>query len=344
MPPAGALLALLLAAALPELGSCVPHGPISNSSCVQGAAIDSASVVRNGDDYAGVALPAAATIGDCIALCCNDSARCRAFSYNNPQPVASYSCVEGGVCCMLKAAVPPLSNNTYGPAVRTGTVPRGAGPDPPLPPSSFITRVQFGNVSFWDCGTRTDSHDSDLNCGDTWPSTWLADNSTVAWPCDTHGSPMGLWRIDGDPTTTGLRPTPLAPAPIPYEQLCASYGKTGSFPYINVKPGSTIALNGSIFVSVSCMNYGDDAAFNRQHNLGGFLAASTDGGRTFRNVTAVGVFSGVFAAPIFVSCGQNNSPCSDLSGGLLHVFFQGGGGGEEACVCVCVCVCVSERE
>lgn len=96
---------------------------------------------------------------------------------------------------------------------------------------------------------------------------------------------------------------------------------------------------------ISCMNYGDDPAFNRQHNLEGFIALvrvvrahqvselnsacitviyllqSTDGGVTWTNTTAVGAFSGRLAAPVFVSCGQANAPCASL--GFLYVFFPG---------------------
>ena len=88
------------------------------------------------------------------------------------------------------------------------------------------------------------------------------------------------------------------------------------------------------------MNYGDDPAFNRQHNLEGFIAMvsgrgardprcacdtrlplqSKDGGVTWTNTTAVGAFSGRLAAPVFVSCGQANAPCAGL--GFLYGGFS----------------------
>ena len=71
------------------------------------------------------------------------------------------------------------------------------------------------------------------------------------------------------------------------------------------------------------MDYGDDASFNRQHNLAGFLAASRDGGHTWQNITTVGAFAGRFAAPMFVACGQNNAPCRAAHAGWLYVFFPG---------------------
>ena len=57
--------------------------------------------------------------------------------------------------------------------------------------------------------------------------------------------------------------------------------------------------------------------------MGGFLSASTDAGVTWGNVTPVGIFSGRFSAPAFVSCGQANAPCSAKDGGYLYVFFPG---------------------
>jgi hypothetical protein len=92
---------------------------------------------------------------------------------------------------------------------------------------------------------------------------------------------------------------------------------------VNVKPSSLLAVNGTLFAGVSCINYGDDPMFNRQHNLAGFLMQSQDWGRSWQNVTAVGAFAGRFAAPMFVSCGQNNNPCRERNGGFLYVFFPG---------------------
>jgi len=278
--------------------------------------VDPPSQCRNGGDYDGVPLPAGSVLDDCIALCCA-APQCVAFSFNSPQPEKSFGCVPGDVCCMLKSSAPPPGNNTYGPAVRTGalvnkTSTKLPGPTPPFPPSALITNATLNSTVYYWAGA-----------GDTWPTTWAADGSVLGWPCDANGSPMGLWNITGDPWAgQPLVPTQVANAPINYTALCAQYGPTGVYPDINVKPGSTMALNESIYVTVSCMNYGDDPAFNRQHNLGGFLARSTDGGRSFTNVTAVGAFSGQFSAPIFVSCGRNNEPCRAT--GWLYVFFQGG--------------------
>jgi hypothetical protein len=230
---------------------------------------------------------------------------------------------------MLKGSIPPLTNNTYGPSVRTGVleIPLPPGPTPPFENSTFILSAVFsGTGGFWN------------GSGDTWPTTWAADNAVYGWDCDAGNggpfSPMSFWLISNESSVGSqpqeslvggliLVPTQISHEPIDYEMLCAQFGQTGPSPNINVKPGSVIALNDTIYTSVSCMNYGDDADFNRQHNLAGFISSSSDGGKTWANITQVGAFSGKLSSPIFVSCGQNNEPCRTLFGGVLYVFFFG---------------------
>lgn len=279
--------------------------------------LDAPNATRSGDDYASVPLPPGVALSDCSALCCDDAA-CVAFSFNDPQPsgtcVGPSCCAAGGVCCMLKNAVPPATHNTYGPSVRTGTVsrPPGPGPTPPFPPSTAITSVSFGPVRYWN------------GSGDTWPTAWAADGSVLGWVCDADNgggfSPMGLWRLTGDPYSGPLAPTRVAAAPIDYVTLCAQYGKP-SASALNVKPAGALALaDGTLWTGVSCMNYGDDPGFNRQHNLGGFVARSVDGGATWANATAVGAFGGRFAAPAFLACGRANAACA----GVVYAFFAAG--------------------
>ena len=287
-------------------------------------------MMRNGDDYLSQPLSASSTLNDCALLCCSAiNSRCVAFSYNNPQPsntsVGGASCLRGGVCCMLKDGVGTMQSNSWPGAVRTGTssTPDGPAPTPPFAPSVDIVDVVFGDVNYWS------------GEGDTWPTATDAAGNTFGWCCDASNggnfSPMSLWRLDGDPASPGgIVPAQVAHEPIDFAHLCAYLGPTGSYPKINVKPGGMMvapptpgAPNGTLLVGVSCMNYGDDAAFARQHNLAGFVAASVDGGATWTNVTAVGAFAGRFAAPIFVSCGRAHDACADVDGGVAYVFFAG---------------------
>jgi len=313
-----ALLAALAAAAsaAADAATCAPT-------------LDPPSLMRNGGDFLSQPLAGAnATLDACAALCCAASApSCLAFSFNDPQPertcVGGACCEQGAACCMLKSSPAlPLVNNTYAPpgSVRTGAVPAappGPGPAPPFERSLLILNVTFGDVQWWQGG----------NNGDTWPSAWLADGSVVGWDCDAHGSPMSLWRLDGDPYATNLTPSLVGGLqPIDYQSLCAFLGPTGSYPNINVKPAGMAALpDGSLVVGVSCMNYGDDTVFNRQHNLAGFVARSVDGGVTWSNATVVGdpALMGRFSAPVFVSCGRAYDDPQCLADGVLYVFFPG---------------------
>jgi hypothetical protein len=87
-------------------------------------------------------------------------------------------------------------------------------------------------------------------------------------------------------------------------------------PNVNIKPGGMAEINGTLYVGVTCITYGQDSTlFVRQHDLAGFIAASTDNGTSWSNVTAVGSFPGRFAAPTFTNCGPGQ-PCRDPDANL----------------------------
>jgi hypothetical protein len=351
--PAVVVLLLLLATSHSRASSPFPPSLFSSpsQSCAT-PVVDPPSVTRNGDDIASIQHLDTDTLDDCASLCCFTS-NCVAFSFNSPQPetscVTPASCCQvGSTCCMLKNALPPPTNNTYGKSVQTGYIPQSTGPalpgpSPPFPPSTLVTNVSFSDVGFY---AGTPAHPT----GDTWPSAWAVDGTVFAWGCDLNASdftPMALFEIAGDPyaANTGPSPSsssasdppsPLTPEvvaydPIDYASYCAQYGATGSYPKINTKPAGMLALPSPpnstsstvLYLGVSCINYGTDLSFTRQTNLGGFLVSSTDDGRTWANVTAVGAFPGRFGAPVFTSCGRANDACAGLDGGYLYVFFPG---------------------
>ena len=290
--------------------------------------IDPPSIIRNGDDVEAVPISESQShpLTFCINLCFSASPNCVEFSYNDPQPERSGKCDVGGRCCMLKNGSGTIIKNPWPFNVTTGLMvgnsPTSLGPTPPFAPSSLLSNVVFGAPRSWG-----------LKSGDTWPSAQAADGELYAWPCDSADGPMSLKRIDGDPASEiGLSAVNISyGTPLNWTSLCSSLGKTGSYPFINIKPTGMVALpastgapNGTLVVGVSCMNYGDDAAFNRQHNLAGFIAESIDNGVTWQNTTMVGdLFTGRFSAPVFVSCGQANAPCQQKDGDILFVFFPG---------------------
>ena len=316
------LRACLAAAAI---AAARPGPPGAAPSCAP-PTIDPPSVMRNGGDMRSAPLAPGSALAACVALCC-DTDSCVAFSFNDPQPMASGACAAGGVCCMLKSSNGTLAPNRWPGNVTTGGMawvpppPPGPGPTPPFPPSPLLSDAVFGAPRHWG------------SAGDTWPSAWAADGNLYAWPCDSAAGPMSLWRVDGAPDdAAGLSAVEVstrAGGPIDDVALCSHLGPVGPYPRINVKPGGMVALpatpdapNGTLVVGVSCMNYGDDPAFNRQHNIEGFVAESVDNGATWRNTSAVGgALAGRFAAPIFVSCGRANEPCAAKDGDLLFVFF-----------------------
>ena len=289
------------------------------------AALDPPTSLRTGADILSFPLPLTATLDDCIALCCQTST-CVALSFNLPQPeataVGGMACAVGGACCMLKGRVPPLNaSNPWPGAVRSATLALGAGPGPapPFAPSTAIASAALaqGPPALWGDG-RAD--------GDTWASAWLADGRTLAWVCDTTYGPMALMELQGDPYASALAAAVVAPDPLPWLDLCKAFNASRAEDYGNIKAGGMAEVNGTLYVGVSCINYGfDSTLFVRQHNLAGFVAASSDGGRSWANITAVGAFPGRFAAPVFTSCGRG-APCPDpdLPGvQWTYVFFTG---------------------
>ena len=227
---------------------------------------------------------------------------------------------------MFKGIVPPLNaTNPWPGAVRTAVLSLGDGPapTPAFPPSAAIASARVGaNHTVWRGAP---------GAGDTWPSVWAADGRTLAWVCDTALGPMALTELTGDAFQAELSVAVVAPDPLDWLSLCAPYNASTKEDYGNVKPGGMAEVNGTLVVGAACISYGadvgDSTIFVRQIDLAGFVAASTDGGRTWGNVTPVGAFPGRFAAPTFTNCGAG-APCADPDApalSWLYAFFTGAG-------------------
>ena len=221
---------------------------------------------------------------------------------------------------MLKGTVPPLNaTNPWPGAVQSGVLALGRGdaPTPPFPPSAAVAGATMGaSRKLWGDG-RAD--------GDTWASVWTRDGRTLAWVCDTTYGPMALMELTGDPFNATLNATLVAPDPVDWLTLCAPYNASRKEDFGNVKAGGVADVNGTLFLGATCNNYGTDSTlFVRQHDIVGFVVASTDGGTTWTNVTAVGAFPGRFAAPTFTNCGPGGA-CRDPDSSLewVYAFFTG---------------------
>ena len=243
---------------------------------------------RNGGDYKSVQLDKRHNVNDCVRLCCSDP-QCIAFSFNKPQPHTSASCSKGSVCCMLKNTLANLVPNHHGDSVQTGTLLSWKalpGPTPPFPQSSFISHVKFGD--------EVVSGPS----GDTWPFAWADDNQMYGSAGDNHGSKMNVWKASGWPGKD-LDIEMLNNDPLDLAELCPSTK--------NAKPSSLLAIDNVLYMGVSCMNYGDDPSFNRQHNLQGCIAFSNDFGKTWSVKSSTWpFFDSQLAAPEFVQFGMGN--------------------------------------
>ena len=297
--------------------------PVVSESCTFTA--DPPTSLRSGGDILSFPLPPDGTLADCVSLCCSTST-CVALSYNNPQPeatrVGGNACGVGSVCCMLKGIVPPLNtSNPWPGTVRSAVINFDAvlAPPPPFPASTAIAgAVVSANRTVW-MGPP--------GAGDTWPSAWTASGRTFAWVCDTALGPMGLTEFTGDPYSSNLNVSVVAADPIDWLTLCAPYNASRREDFGNVKSGGMAEVGGVLYVGATCINYGTDSTlFVRQHDITGFIAASTDNGLTWNNVTSVTGFPGRFSAPTFTSCGQG-LPCRDPDSNLewTYVFFTGAG-------------------
>lgn len=176
-------------------------------------------------------------------------------------------------------------------------------PTPPTPRSTFIQSIRFD---------RFRCHRGD---GDMWPITWADDDFLYGAAGDNSGSPMNFWRIRGGPldvfwgTGWGVTVELVDNLPIDPAFYCQI---PGADPKNGVKPAGLLSLKGRLYFAVEIHNYGDNPAFNRQHNLQAWIITSDDHGKTWnRSATPTDFFSGRLASPHFVQFGRGYSGARD---------------------------------
>jgi hypothetical protein len=184
--------------------------------------------------------------------------------------------------------------------------------EPPQPKSTFIVGVAW------------DAQRYHAATGDTWPLTWAADGNLYGSAGDNSNSPMNFWKVvdaagkDGDGKAKPWESVTLVNN-LPVD--CKLYCKTlpGLAVTTSVKPAGVISVKGVIYFSVEDMNYGDNPAFNRQHNVNGWIITSTDFGKTWKiDSTPRTFFTGRVASAHFIQFGRDNADATD---GFVYAYF-----------------------
>jgi hypothetical protein len=173
--------------------------------------------------------------------------------------------------------------------------PTGFKAIPPQPKSTLIVDVVWEN------------HRYHKGNGDMWPITWAADGDLYGAAGDNQDSPMNFWKITGEPMWHSvwlIDNLPVAPAV--YCQGPNVDHKMG------IKPASLLSVNGVLYFAVETINYGDKPAFNRQHNINGWIITTADFGKTWkRDATPTDFFSGRLASTHFIQFGKDYADARD---------------------------------
>ncbi|HOU14656.1 MAG TPA: hypothetical protein PKZ84_16235 [Anaerolineae bacterium] len=187
-----------------------------------------------------------------------------------------------------------------------------AAPVPAYPRSTLIKNVVFDKFR---------CHRGD---GDMWPITWADDDHLYGGAGDNSGSPMNFWRIIGGPsdvfwgTGWGVRVELVHPLPVNPKIYCQ---RANLHPTHGVKPAGVLSLNGVLYMAVELHNYGDNPAFNRQHNLSAWIITSLDYGKTWNlEATPTDFFTHRLASPHFLQFGKDYAGARD---GYIYTYFPG---------------------
>jgi hypothetical protein len=160
---------------IPSIPGPLPP-PAVLDACEAAVTLDPRGTTRQGGHFERATLAANSVAADCAAMCCSNW-NCAAFSFE----VSTHS-------CSLKPANLSLANNSHSTGVVSGFLGKLAAPDPPFNESTkFHSNVSFADAMSY--GTE----------GDTWPTTWLKDNTQLTAAGDRGDmlpkSHMSMWRV-----------------------------------------------------------------------------------------------------------------------------------------------------
>lgn len=170
-------------------------------------------------------------------------------------------------------------------------------PRPNYPQSSLIQSVEFEKFRI---------HKGN---GDMWLWTWADDDELYAASGDIPGSVLNFWKITNKPHFATLSVEMVNYTPIDREFANAL---PDTHPWNNLKPAGVICLDGQLYMTVSSMNYGEEAHYYRQRYPNSWIVTSDDYGVTWDiYATPYTFFSGGFRGATFVQFGKNYSGARD---------------------------------
>jgi hypothetical protein len=275
-------------------------GPLPSAAvlqaCETAVTLDPPGTTRGISPYYRLA---ANSTADCAAACCLDWS-CAAFSFN-----------ASALDCSLDNGLLPVNSTPAPTSVTSGYLAELAAPVPPFQWSTkFHHNVSFVAEMFF----RTE--------GDSWPTTWLQDSTQLSAAGDRGDfkSPMSMFQVNGVPVSG----TPQGGDAFTMQQLGGEFPvNVTQFcvkPSNTVKPTSLLSVGGEVYWGITCMNYGDEQSFKRQHNIYAWIAKATDPHGHGWNFTATPAqfFTGKLSAPMFIQYGQDYQDAVD---GYVYAHF-----------------------
>ena len=223
--------------------------------------------------------------------------------------------------CVFQDDIPPLQPAPAGSEAVSGLRAFLPGQAPPFAASTFFASATLNSTVLIGAD------------GDEFPATWASDGNLYSGAGDNSqpsrgisgrwNSPASMFRVTGLPTddTYPLQAfaamgSPFAPANSSFALAnCPSWGRG----LANIKSSGALFVNGTLYWAVSCFNYGDDPAFNRQRYGPAWLVRSRDFGATWDDAGAP-VFAGRLAAPRIIQAGQAYADAPDE---YVYLYFPG---------------------
>jgi hypothetical protein len=174
-------------------------------------------------------------------------------------------------------------------------------------------------------GGTWDSHRFHKADGDTWQMTWASDGNLYAGVGDSQYSPLNFWQIVTKDLSLPNKSAVLLVDNNPFDCVvyCKDITHAQRDPAIrnSIKPAGLLSVDGTLYMSVETMNYGDNPLFNRQHNLNGWIVKSTDFGKTWeRDATPMDFFKGRLASAEFLQFGRDYRGARD---DYVYAYFTG---------------------